>query len=142
MTQCDVGVRSARDEMRHIVGSSEPDVIFGTDKDQNRGCKKKDKDHMEFLCVEGPWPRASRCKAGPLRMTSSLTSAGAPPARLRVCDASSNCGMRHARHGICPETVKRIIQTARSMSQIGGPRNEARSERLQDASKAMIEIEL
>ena len=29
--------------MRHIVGSSEPDVIFGFDNDQNRGRKKKDK---------------------------------------------------------------------------------------------------
>ena len=35
MTHCDFRVRSARDEMRHIVG---------------RGCKKKDKYHMEFLC--------------------------------------------------------------------------------------------
>ena len=25
-------------------------VIFGSDKDQNRGCRKKDKDHMEFQC--------------------------------------------------------------------------------------------
>ena len=36
--------------MRHIIGSSEPDVIIGSDKDRNRGCKKKDKDHIEFLC--------------------------------------------------------------------------------------------
>ena len=36
--------------MRHIIGSSEPDVIIGSDKDQNRGCRKKDKDHVEFLC--------------------------------------------------------------------------------------------
>ena len=36
--------------MRHIIGSSEPDAIIGSDKEQNRGCKKKDKDHMEFLC--------------------------------------------------------------------------------------------
>ena len=36
--------------MRHIIGSSEPDVIIGSDKDQNRWCRKKDKDHMEFLC--------------------------------------------------------------------------------------------
>ena len=50
MTHCDFNVRSAREEMRHIIGSSEPDVIIGSDKDQNRGCKKKDKDHMEFLC--------------------------------------------------------------------------------------------
>ena len=46
----DFGARSARDEMRHIVGSSEPDVIIGSDKDQNKGCNKKDKDHMKFLC--------------------------------------------------------------------------------------------
>ena len=50
MTHCDFSARSTRDEMRHIVGGSEPDVIVGSDKDQNRGCKKKDKDHMEFLC--------------------------------------------------------------------------------------------
>ena len=50
MPLCDFSVRSVRDEMRHIVGSSEPDVIIGSDKDQNRGCEKKDKDHMEFLC--------------------------------------------------------------------------------------------
>ena len=35
--------------MSDIVGSSEPDVFVGSDKDQNRGCKKKDKGHMEFL---------------------------------------------------------------------------------------------
>ena len=33
MTRCDFGVRSARDEMRHIIGSSEPDVIIGSDRD-------------------------------------------------------------------------------------------------------------
>ena len=50
MTNCDFSERPARDQMRHIVGSSEPDVIIGPDKDRNRGCKKKDKDHLEFLC--------------------------------------------------------------------------------------------
>ena len=51
MTRCDdFSVRSARDETRHTIGSGEPDVIIGSDIDQNRGCKKKDKDHMEFLC--------------------------------------------------------------------------------------------
>ena len=34
--------------MRHIIGSSKPDAIIGSDKDQTRGCKNKDKDHMEF----------------------------------------------------------------------------------------------
>ena len=49
MTNCDFSERRARDEMRHIIGSSELDVISGSDKDRNRGCKKKDKDHIEFL---------------------------------------------------------------------------------------------
>ena len=49
MTNCDFSERRARDELRHIIGSSEPDVIIGSDKDRNRGCKKKDKDHVEFL---------------------------------------------------------------------------------------------
>ena len=44
MTHCDFCVRLARDEMRHVIGSSEPDVII--DKDENRGCRKKDRDHM------------------------------------------------------------------------------------------------
>ena len=50
MTHGDFGVRSARDEMRRIIGSSEPDVIIGSNKDQNRECRKKEKDHMECLC--------------------------------------------------------------------------------------------
>ena len=50
MTNCDFSERRARDEMRHIIGSSEPDVIIVSDRDRNRGCKKKDKDHIEFLC--------------------------------------------------------------------------------------------
>ena len=49
-TRCDFSVRSAWDEMRHIMGCSEPDVIILSDKDQNRECRKKDKFHMEFLC--------------------------------------------------------------------------------------------
>ena len=40
MTHCDFSVRSAREEMRHIVGSSEPGVIIGSDKEQNRKYKK------------------------------------------------------------------------------------------------------
>ena len=50
VTHCDFSVKSARDEMRRIIGSSKLDVIIGSDKDRNRGCKKKDKDHIEFLC--------------------------------------------------------------------------------------------
>ena len=50
MTHCDFSTKSARDEMRRIIGSSELDVIIGSDRDQNRRCKKRDKDHTEFLC--------------------------------------------------------------------------------------------
>ena len=39
MTHCDFSVRSARDEMRHIIGSREAKVIVGCDKDQKKGCK-------------------------------------------------------------------------------------------------------
>ena len=39
----DISARSAPDEMRH---GSEPDVIKG----QYRDFRKKDKDHLEFLC--------------------------------------------------------------------------------------------
>ena len=48
LTHCDFSVRSAREEMRHIIGSGEPDAIIGSDKDQNRRCKK-DNDYEEFL---------------------------------------------------------------------------------------------
>ena len=41
MTQCDLSVKSARDEMRHIIGSSDPDVIIRSDRDQNRGVQKE-----------------------------------------------------------------------------------------------------
>ena len=49
-THCDLSARAARGEMKHIIGSSEPDVIIGSDKDRHRVCRKKNKDHMEFLC--------------------------------------------------------------------------------------------
>ena len=50
VTRCGFSTKSARDEMRHVIGSSEPDVIIGSDRDQSRGCRRKDKDHIEFLC--------------------------------------------------------------------------------------------
>ena len=34
-------VSISSDEMRHMIGSSEPDVITGSGKDQNRGCEKE-----------------------------------------------------------------------------------------------------
>ena len=50
MTNRDFSVRSAQDAIRHCIGSSELDVIIVSDQDQNRRCKKKDKDHLKFLC--------------------------------------------------------------------------------------------
>ena len=50
MTHCDFSGSPARDEMIHIIGSSEPDVIIGSDRGRNRECRKKNKDHIEFLC--------------------------------------------------------------------------------------------
>ena len=50
MTHCDFSARAAWDEMIHIIGSREPDVITGSDKDRNKGCRKKGKDHMGCLC--------------------------------------------------------------------------------------------
>ena len=38
MTHCDFSVRSVRDVMRRITGSSEPDVLIGSVKDQKREC--------------------------------------------------------------------------------------------------------
>ena len=61
MTHCDFSVRSARDEMRQIIGSSEPDVVIGSDKDQNRVCRKKGKDRMELLC-ELHEAQVARCR--------------------------------------------------------------------------------
>ena len=49
VTHCNFSMRSARNEMRRVVGSSTPDVIIGSDNDQNRVSWKKDKDHVEFL---------------------------------------------------------------------------------------------
>ena len=50
MTHCDFSERPARDEMRHIIGSSEPDVISWSHRDRNRECRKKYRDHILFLC--------------------------------------------------------------------------------------------
>ena len=36
MTNCDFSERRVRDEMRHIIGSSEPDVIIGSKEDVRR----------------------------------------------------------------------------------------------------------
>ena len=41
MTHCDASVRSARDKMKHNIGSNEPDVIIASHKDQKKVCKNK-----------------------------------------------------------------------------------------------------
>ena len=48
MTNCDFIARSARDEIRQILGSCDPGPIIGSD--QSRRCSRKDEDLMEFLC--------------------------------------------------------------------------------------------
>ena len=50
MTHCDFSVRLAQDEFTHIIGGSKPDVTIGSEKDQNRECRKNDKDPTELLC--------------------------------------------------------------------------------------------
>ena len=41
MTHCDFSARSAREERRHIIGGSEPDVINGSNKKQNSECRRR-----------------------------------------------------------------------------------------------------
>ena len=43
-------MRPAREEMRLVIGSRLPEGILGFDKDQDRGCRRKGTDYMEFLC--------------------------------------------------------------------------------------------
>ena len=57
MTHCDFSGRSARDEMRHIIGSCEPDVVIGSDNDQHTGSRKKDKGQVASCasCMKRKW---------------------------------------------------------------------------------------
>ena len=50
VTHCDFSARSARDEMRRVVGCSAPDVIIGSDTGRIGCCRKKCRDYLEFLC--------------------------------------------------------------------------------------------
>ena len=52
MTHCDFSVRSARGEMRHIIGCSEPDVIIGSDNRQRSeqgDARRRQIDHSRIL---------------------------------------------------------------------------------------------
>ena len=81
--------------MRHIVGSSEPDVIIESDKDQNRGSIKKDRDRMEFLC-ELYEAQAARGRHFVHELTSEVNS------RLRcVAKIMSMLGTRTAVADLC-----------------------------------------
>ena len=84
MTHCDFGVSSAPEVMRHIIGSSEPDAIIGSDKDQDRRCKKKDKDHMESLC----------------ELYEGLTCEGHTSALHHEEESSSNCRQKITMQGM------------------------------------------
>ena len=50
MTHCDFSERLARDEMRHIIGSSEPGVIIGFDKEITRDVRERTRTTLNF-CV-------------------------------------------------------------------------------------------
>ena len=95
MTHCDFSVKSARDEMRHITGSSQPDVIIGSDRDQNRRCRKKEKDHVEFLC-ELYEAQVARCRYFVHELTSEVNS------RMRcMAKAMAMPGIRTAVADLC-----------------------------------------
>ena len=135
MRHCDFSAKSARDGMRHIIGSSEPDVIIGSDRDQNRRCRKKDKDHKEFLCepYEAQVARGRyfvheltsevnsrmRCVAKVMAMPRTITNARRVGVRLQSTCASAptRSGQRrqHNREG----GTKRIMGSP-SCSSNGG----------------------
>ena len=119
MTHCDFGARSTRDEMRQIIGSSEPDVIIGSDKDQNRRCKKKDKDHMEFLC-ELYEARAARGRYFVHELTSEVNSRmkimAMPGTRTAVADL---CMSRAACDDGGPGFVNANVRTITNARQVG-----------------------
>ena len=50
MTNCDFSERPARDETRHIIGCSEPDVIIGSDEDRTEDVRRRTRTMWNF-CV-------------------------------------------------------------------------------------------
>ena len=50
MTNCDFSEKPARDEMRHIIGSSEPDVIIGSDRTETGDVRRRTRTISNF-CV-------------------------------------------------------------------------------------------
>ena len=76
MTQGESSARSARDEMRHIVGSSEPDVIIGSDNDQNRGARRKTKTIWSSCasCTTSEVNSRMRCVAKIMAMLGTRTT--------------------------------------------------------------------
>ena len=96
MTNCDFSERRARDEMRHIIGSSEPDVIIGSDKDRNRGCKKDDKDQIEFLCeLYEAQAAQGRCFCAQINVRSELENEVHGEDHGHARDESSCSGLVH-----------------------------------------------
>ena len=49
MISCSFNTKTARDEVRRLIGINEPSVLSGLDKDQNRKCRMKDGDRSGFL---------------------------------------------------------------------------------------------
>ena len=50
MMHSDFSVRSARDEVRHIIGSSKPHVIVGSQKDQTGDARRRTNITWKFMC--------------------------------------------------------------------------------------------
>ena len=100
MTNCDFSERPARDEMRHIIGSSELDVIIGSDKERNRRCKKKDRDHLEFLCeLHETQAVQGRCFVHELTSEASSRMKCVGKIMGHARDESSCSGLLHLRTG-------------------------------------------
>ena len=49
MISSSFNTKTARDEVRRLIGINEPSVFTGFDKDQNRKCRMKDGDQSGFL---------------------------------------------------------------------------------------------
>ena len=95
MTNCD---RRARDTMRHIIGSSELDVIIRSDMDRNRRCKKKDKDRLHFLC-ELYEAQATQGRYFVHELTPEASSRMKCIGKIMASDESSCSGLVHVRAG-------------------------------------------
>ena len=88
MMHCDFGVRSARDEMRHIFGSSEADVIIGSEQEMQEEGQGPLRIHVRIV-------RSTGSARSPLRACADIRSEDHGHAR----DENSSSGFVHVRAG-------------------------------------------